>query len=229
VPSPVGIADWKAYTSRFGSDTLTVVHLATQACENERSIPLGQICPSDLVKLVSTNLLSRLWSYKKELLDGEGSRPQSLTPFDLEYSVMIFDEIHLAESMGQLQNACHQSAKHADFKIGQSATPLINSPLDLCFVANASNLPQGSDVPTSTSQLPRLKMPSQSHAPFRTFSSKLAYIQEDSDVSTESRRVTSYLYSTMQSRRMILGEAIDTLYSCQAHSTNDRPWQLLAR
>jgi hypothetical protein len=49
--------------------------------------------------------------------------------------------------MGQSQNACHQLAKRVAFKIGQSATPLINSPLDLCFVANASNLPQGSDVP----------------------------------------------------------------------------------
>jgi hypothetical protein len=82
------------------------------ACENERSIPPGQICPSDLVILVSTNLLSRPWNYKKELLDGEGSIPQSLTPFDLEYSVMIFDERHLAKSMGQLQN-CLSSARQA--------------------------------------------------------------------------------------------------------------------
>jgi hypothetical protein len=67
---------------------------------------------------------------------------------------MIFDEIHLAKSMGLLQTACHQLAKHVDFKIGQSATPLINSPLDLCFVANALNLPQGDgvanvDIPTT--------------------------------------------------------------------------------
>jgi hypothetical protein len=146
VPSPVGIADWKAYTSRFGSDTLTVVHLATQASEKERSIPLGQICPSDLVILVSINLLSRLWSYKKEWLDEDVSIPQSLSPFDLEYSVMIFDEIHLAKSMGLLQTACHQLAKRVAFKIGRSATPLINSPLDLCFVTNASNFPRGIDV-----------------------------------------------------------------------------------
>jgi hypothetical protein len=67
---------------------------------------------------------------------------------------MIFDEIHLAKSMGLLQTVCHQLARHVDFKIGQSATPLINSPLDLCFVTNASNFPQGNgdanvDIPTT--------------------------------------------------------------------------------
>lgn len=59
---------------------------------------------------------------------------------------MIVDEVHLAKSKGSFQSACHALSKKAAFRIGQSATPVVNSPLDMCLIANALGFPQANDV-----------------------------------------------------------------------------------
>jgi hypothetical protein len=179
VAPPAVIAHWKAEMSRFAGDTLVVVHITDQRSasksleyvrevqsewedEVESSDALPDVlAPAHLVVLVSTNLLSRMWKTRKDHEDKNGER--KLDIFDLDYSVMIIDEVHMAKAKNQLQTACHNLAKKCSLRIGQSATPLVNSPLDVCIIANALNLPQAADVanrkpfiPSSPSQKPTI-------------------------------------------------------------------------
>jgi hypothetical protein len=159
---PALLGHWKNEISRFAGKNMIVVHVTDQRSmsatlsfvsdtqtqwdgaieSNDDTAELD--IPSDLCVLISTNLLARIWKDRKDRLDRESEVPLSV--FDLDYSVMIFDEVHLAKSRGLLQSASHHLAKRAAFTIGQSATPLVNTPLDLCYVGNALDFPQATNI-----------------------------------------------------------------------------------
>ena len=162
VAPPALTGHWKRETSRFAGDHLLVVQIMDQrsaastlafvyrtqriwdeAMKSGADTSDLQI-PSDIVVLISTNLLGRIWSDRKRRLKEEKELPLSV--YDLDFAVMIIDEVHLVKGRGILQTASHHLAKRAAFTIGQSATPLVNSPLDLCFVANALDFPQAMNV-----------------------------------------------------------------------------------
>jgi hypothetical protein len=59
---------------------------------------------------------------------------------------MIFDDVHLVNSKNKLHLATRRLSQLCDYAIGQSATPLVNSPVDLCYIANALSFPQAEHV-----------------------------------------------------------------------------------
>lgn len=104
----------------------------------------GLTAPSTFIVLISTNTLVRShnWRTKRK---ANHQTPRT-TVFSIEYGMLIFDECHLVKSRNKLQTATNRLSKRCMFTIGQTATPIINSPLDLCFIANALGFPQAEHV-----------------------------------------------------------------------------------
>ena len=162
VTPPALINHWKNEITRFAGNHLLVVQIMDQrSCAStltyvsgvqtawDRGLKEGKDMseldnPSNICVLVSTNLLGRIWADRARHCELGEEAPLSV--YDLDFALMIFDEVHLAKGKGLLHTASHHLAKQSAFTIGQSATPLVNSPLDLCFVANALDFPQAMNI-----------------------------------------------------------------------------------
>ena len=168
IAPPQLMQHWRTELRRFSSDHLIVIEIVDAELAHRLLSPLHQslldwedakdrsrlIPPSDFIVLCSTSVLLRCrqrgYRHTPDLPDRtfNPSRPWNGQEgvYGIRYTLAIFDEVHLVKGRGKLHEATHALGRRCLFFVGQTATPMMNTPLDLCFIASALNLPHARNI-----------------------------------------------------------------------------------
>lgn len=123
-------AKWEEAVTQDGFDPISYVTQATY--------------PPDHIILVSNNVLVNCFKLHQKNLK-EGRLPER-SIYNTSFATMFVDEAHCATSKDKVQTALHFAAKQCSFTIAPTATPVQNSLFDLCYLANAFDLPEANNV-----------------------------------------------------------------------------------
>ncbi|OCF58619.1 hypothetical protein L486_03108 [Kwoniella mangroviensis CBS 10435] len=95
------------------------------------------------VIIIGTRALTTL--YQNYKLDVNKPNRKS-TIFDMDLGVLIVDEAHKAKSATFTQSAIWQLSEKAAFRVGMTATPLVNSVEDILYISNALRFPEAEGI-----------------------------------------------------------------------------------
>ncbi|WWC59649.1 uncharacterized protein I303_102208 [Kwoniella dejecticola CBS 10117] len=100
--------------------------------------------PHHQIILIGTSALVTLYrEFEKSPFDANS---EIVSLFQMNYATLVFDEAHKAKSPTSTQTAVWKLATRSSFRIGQTATPLVNGADDVCYISNALNFTQAAGI-----------------------------------------------------------------------------------